>query len=201
MPTRSEQREDTRRRILDAATEVFAERGFEGAGTREIASRAGTNQGLVTYHFGTKEELWKEAADRIFTALQEQLAELLAGERPEDPREDAREAVRVYVRFASSHPELLRFMMEEGSRNSPRGRWMVKTHLAPMYENFRQSAAGIIFDDADSEHALHVFYAMAGAASLLFAVPTEARRLTGQDPRHKAVVERHAEYVARLIIP
>lgn len=31
-----------------------------------LASRAGTNQGLITYHFRSKDELWRAAADRIF---------------------------------------------------------------------------------------------------------------------------------------
>jgi AcrR family transcriptional regulator len=49
--TRSQQREATRERIVEAALEAFAEKGFHGASTRDIALRAGTHQGLITYHF------------------------------------------------------------------------------------------------------------------------------------------------------
>src|SRR5262249_59073029 len=48
-----------RERILHAALDVFAERGFEGARTREIAERAGANLGLGSYYFGGKERLWR----------------------------------------------------------------------------------------------------------------------------------------------
>jgi AcrR family transcriptional regulator len=41
-----------RERILAAALEVFAEQGFDGARTRDIAERAGANLGLLTYYFG-----------------------------------------------------------------------------------------------------------------------------------------------------
>ena len=44
-----------RERILAAALEVFAERGFDGARTREIADRAGANLGLIKYYFDGKE--------------------------------------------------------------------------------------------------------------------------------------------------
>src|SRR5262245_41262863 len=60
---------DTRDKIVAAALETFAERGFEGARTRDIAARAGVNQGLITYHFSSKEQLWKASADRIFALL------------------------------------------------------------------------------------------------------------------------------------
>ena len=54
-----------RDQIIDAALEAFAEKGFRGASTRDIAQRAGTNQGLVSYHFRSKDDLWRAAADRI----------------------------------------------------------------------------------------------------------------------------------------
>ena len=46
--TRAEQREQTRLRIVGAAVEAFAEHGFDGSGTRDIAGRAGVTQGLVS---------------------------------------------------------------------------------------------------------------------------------------------------------
>jgi TetR/AcrR family transcriptional regulator len=201
MASRAEQREETRDRIVEAATAAFCASGFDGASTRDIAARAGTNQGLITYHFQSKEDLWKAAADRLFGLLRDELSRLLADLETYDPRERAREGIRAYVRFAAAHPELLRFMMEEGTSAGARGQWLVKTHLAPMYEIFRLASSGLMAGADDERRQPHAFYAMAGAASLLFAVPSEARRLTGTDPRRKAVVEAHADYVARLMLP
>jgi AcrR family transcriptional regulator len=53
--------EASRAAILEAAREVFNERGYAGATIREIAKRAGVTHGLVMRHFGTKEQLLLQA--------------------------------------------------------------------------------------------------------------------------------------------
>src|SRR5437867_7190166 len=48
---------DRRSQILAAALEIFAEQGFHGTRTRELAERAGVSEALVFHHFPTKEAL------------------------------------------------------------------------------------------------------------------------------------------------
>jgi len=50
----------TTARILDAATDIFAEAGFNGALMDEIARRAGVNKAMIYYHIGAKEALYAE---------------------------------------------------------------------------------------------------------------------------------------------
>jgi TetR/AcrR family transcriptional regulator len=198
--SRSEQREATRERIVEAALEAFAAKGFRGASTRDIARRAGTNQGLITYHFRSKDELWRAAADRIFGMLAKRMAEQLAALDSDDPRERAREAIRSYVRFAAAHPELFRLMVDEGKNSERRMKWLVDTHLKPRYEQFKPPRDARVgnFREALLPHA---YYVMAGAGSLIFAVAPECRRLTGLDPGTEQAVRAHAEFVARLMVP
>lgn len=52
--------EETRWRLLQAATEVFAELGYHAATTREICKRAGVNLASIHYYYGDKAELYRE---------------------------------------------------------------------------------------------------------------------------------------------
>ena len=54
---------DTRGRILAAAREAFAERGYEGASIRDIAARAGVDPALVHHYFGAKQRLFLAASE------------------------------------------------------------------------------------------------------------------------------------------
>ena len=69
----------TRERILAAALDLFSERSFEGATTREIAGRAGVTQPLLNYHFRSKDALWRAAVDALFDTLSEALSTARTG--------------------------------------------------------------------------------------------------------------------------
>ena len=60
---------DTSIAILDAAEQVFADRGFHGATLRAIAGAAGVNLSLIDYHFGKKEQLFTATVERRFDEL------------------------------------------------------------------------------------------------------------------------------------
>ena len=199
MKSRAEQRDDTRNRIVVAAAKTFSERGFRAASTRDIAARAGVNQGLITYYFRNKQELWKAAAGRILDQLREALEQHLEDLDAADGRAGARERIREYVRFVAAHPELFRLMVEEGKQADARMRWLVDTHLRPLYERFARLAESNL--GLKRAFLPHAFYAMAGGASMIFAIRPECRRLTGLDPADKQVIETHAEFMARLLVP
>ena len=58
-----------RERILDAAEQVFSERGFEGASIRDIAERAQVQKANVNFHGGPKEELFERIVARRALSL------------------------------------------------------------------------------------------------------------------------------------
>ena len=73
-------RPDRRRAILDAATELFAERGFGAVSVQEIADAAGAHKTTVLYHFETKEALHEAVLDEALGRIAEVMREFLAGE-------------------------------------------------------------------------------------------------------------------------
>jgi len=81
-PDRTVAAATTRERILGAAAALVAERGWGSVRTRAVAERAGVNAALVHYHFGSMDELLREAVlTRIRPELQAIVDELL-DERP-----------------------------------------------------------------------------------------------------------------------
>jgi AcrR family transcriptional regulator len=62
--SRAEQREDTRRRLLDAAAAAFAEHGFQGASIDDITARAGFTRGAFYSNFTDKTDLLVQLCER-----------------------------------------------------------------------------------------------------------------------------------------
>jgi TetR/AcrR family transcriptional regulator len=190
----------TRARILEAALEVFSERGFEGAKTREIAARSGTNLGLIKYYFDSKEKLWRAAVDRVFDAL----AEVLASALPAKLDADAlARIVRELVRFVARNPAFVRVMNDEGRRASARMRWLADRHQKPLYETMaailrRARAQGLPLPDVPP---VHLFYVVIGAVGMIFSQAPECERLTGTDPTaSEEAIEAHADAVIALLL-
>jgi TetR/AcrR family transcriptional regulator, regulator of cefoperazone and chloramphenicol sensitivity len=66
--------EDTRQRILSAATEVFAMEGFEGTTTRRLADRARVNLPAIQYYFGNKEGLYRAVVAHLVETMESRVA-------------------------------------------------------------------------------------------------------------------------------
>src|SRR6266404_2259865 len=82
--TERKTKDERREEILDAALEEFAERGYHGASTEEIARRAGISQPYVFRLFGTKKELFRAVAARCFRETLEMFQRAAEGLRGEE---------------------------------------------------------------------------------------------------------------------
>ena len=101
----------TRRALLAAGTELFAERGFKGATAELIGRRAGVNKAMINYHFGTKRRLYKAILNLTFSELIERLQALLDPARPAP--ELLRDFVTVFAGVARRHPSFPAMLLRE----------------------------------------------------------------------------------------
>src|SRR5262249_19712630 len=77
-------KEERREEILEAALDVFAERGYHGASTEEIARRAGISQPYIFRLFGTKKDLFIAVDTRCFRQTLEKFQRAAEGLRGEE---------------------------------------------------------------------------------------------------------------------
>ncbi|WP_248960396.1 TetR/AcrR family transcriptional regulator [Sphaerisporangium perillae] len=96
---------DTRSRILAAARQLFAERGYAATSLADIAARVGLTKTAVAYHFHPKNRL---AAELIAPAADDVLA-LLGGEYGGDPRR----FIEPLTDFLVRHRAVIRLLMED----------------------------------------------------------------------------------------
>jgi TetR/AcrR family transcriptional regulator len=190
----------TRERILAAALDLFSELSFEGATTREIASRAGVTQPLLNYHFSSKEELWRAAVDWLFDELNQTLSSRTLGLRGVEELSVAKLMIREFIYFSASHPQLHRIITQECKADGPRMDWLVERHVRPLYEQ----TTGMFARLTETGHlpdipAHHLYYIVTGAGPTMFVLAPECRRLAGVDPQDERVVEAHADAVIALI--
>jgi TetR/AcrR family transcriptional regulator len=131
---RAEQRRsvETRAAILNAAIAEFAERGFEGASIRAIADRLGLQHPLITYHYRSKDILWRAAAEHAFAQIRAGWEASAPESSDLPPLARLREEYTTLFRYTVAFPEFHRFMRQEALTDNPRLKWVAKTVLAPL---------------------------------------------------------------------
>ncbi|MGD0563906.1 MAG: TetR/AcrR family transcriptional regulator [Roseiarcus sp.] len=183
-----------RPKLLEAAIQEFAESGFDGATTAAIARRAKAPQPLVHHHFGSKEELFREALDVLFEEFR---TEVLGADAAGD---DVAAILRRFIFFTSRRPELMRIWMIESARRGPHAKYVIDRHIAPLTELMKPLLRSAVADGRlpPIDETLLLFAAQ-GIGSYPFLVTEQVRRLSGLDPRSDAFAGRYAEAVLAMI--
>lgn len=106
-----ERRDESVHRILDAAMELFAEVGYEGARVDEIARRAGVNKAMIYYRIGDKKTLYEEVLHDVFGDTAERIALNIKDDL--SPEEKIKTYIAGLATAMTQHPCLPRIMMRE----------------------------------------------------------------------------------------
>lgn len=73
---------DSKTRILETATRLFAHKGFDGVGMRQLAREAKVNLAMINYFFGSKNKLLEEILSEFYQGLMQIMRESVAGDDP-----------------------------------------------------------------------------------------------------------------------
>src|SRR5262245_23644582 len=126
----------TRERILEAAGELFAERGFEGTTVRDICQAAGANVAAVNYYFRDKERLYTEAVVRAHRWRLDQ-AELPTWDAGTPPREKLADFIHTFFRRVLGGPDdtwRTKLVMREIMQPSAACAEVAQSNIRPQFE-------------------------------------------------------------------
>jgi len=202
-PRRQQQRSLlTKQKLLDAALQAFAENGFKGTSTRDIADRAGVHHPLITYHFKNKEELWRAAADRVFDGVIRVLDEAQAEAAAEPPRERMALLIRAYVHYAADHPTLHKVLFQESSHSNPRLDWLIETYMRPLFEVASRDLKNLQEQGlAPAGNPALLFNMIRVSAGAVLALNVELKESSGVDLDDPKNVEMLAEMIVNIFLP
>ena len=152
--------EGNRAKVLQAAQELFIEKGFEGTSMSLIARRSGITQSLIHHYFGSKEGLWqavKQEAYGSYLAHQQQLLDQDDGHIVNF----IQSSVRGRFQFFQSHPQVAKLLSWLQILEDPFGMETGQDVARQMLAKIRQAQAeGSIRADMEPENILAISLAL-----------------------------------------
>jgi len=106
-----EKKSESIRRILGAATEIFAEVGFAGARVDEIARRSGVNKATIYYHIGDKKALYTRVIHDVFADMGKRIASNIG--QSQSPEEKLKTYIHNIAFTLDQHPHIPQIMLRE----------------------------------------------------------------------------------------
>ena len=113
-----------RARIVAAAIDEFAARGFKGASMDAIAARTHTTRALINYYFGSKEKLYIAVLERLYSEIRDAEARLELDHLA--PADAVRRIVAFTYTYYVEHEGFVRLVVAE---NQARGRHLRKSQI------------------------------------------------------------------------
>ncbi len=191
---------DTREAILRAALSEFAERGFDAASIRNIGTRTGLQHPLITYHYRTKEVLWKAVAENAFAEIRKLWDDATVEGEELTPIEYLRREYSTFLRFTISHPDFHHFMIRESRPGNPRLPWLVETILLPTMQRLIPQIEGAQEQgDLPKGSPILVHYMLIGMTSVLSSLKAEIRQAAGIVTEDSEVVEAYLQLLDAAI--
>lgn len=190
---------DRKIRILRAAEELFAQKGYEGTSIREIGKRARTNTALIYYYFGDKESLYRSTLEEMVIEIPQHLEELLSS--PEGAEGKLRRIMQMMVTLVPRRSHFFQIIHRELANESPRLGYVADKYFARNYELVRsfmkEAIRGGHFRDLDLQLAPVSLVAM---IIFFFYNRFLVERILGLDPLDETFSQRLVDHTLDLFL-
>jgi TetR/AcrR family transcriptional regulator len=182
--------------ILEVATRLFAERGYEGASMNDVAELVGMRKASLFYHFVTKDALYEAVVDRLIASLNEPLQAIYAGGGTFAERLDA--LTRTLVDTLGARPYAARLLLRETMDWGPVMRSKLADRILMVLEAgaawVKAGQSEGVFSQGDPKH---VVITAIGMHVLPFAIGQLIERYTGASPFDPAFIEKRRHEALR----
>ncbi len=131
--------QNTPARLIQAGRDLFPKLGYAGCSVRALTRKAGVNLGAVTYHFGSKRQLYEEVLATFAEPLRARIAQAAAGEGT--PLERIERVVRELFQYLLEEPDMPRILLHQlvSERPMPEvARWALQANHATVAELIRE---------------------------------------------------------------
>jgi AcrR family transcriptional regulator len=188
--TQAERTEATQAALIAAARPLFAQRGYAGVGTEEIARSAGVTRGALYHHFDGKRELFEAVYEQIEIELAERIASGALQANATSPLVAMKAGAEMFL-LASTEPETQRIVLLDGPSVLGWDRWreIATEHGLGLIEATLQAAieAGEI-DSQPIRPLAHVLMGALDEAAMLVARAEDAERMRAEVGRTLAAL-------------
>jgi TetR/AcrR family transcriptional regulator len=198
-PRRRPERGNVRRRILGAATALFAANGPHGTAVDDVVRRAGCNKRMVYHYFGSKEGLYRAVLWETYQSIRAFEERVVRLHRRAPAREFVERLVRSYLRFHKTHPRFVNLLAWENLHQGRSIRHLPvratkSAVLEGLEEHFR--ASGIALGRSE----MHQFFlSLSALCFFTFSNRHTMRAILGYDPAAPPHLPRRLAHVATLL--
>lgn len=192
--------EGTRDRILKAAEQVFAEKGYSGARVAEIAKRSGMDKRLIFYYFGTKQGLYSHILEDFFQRAQPLFDEFLRRRKDMAQKIDLARFLENTTEFIQANRNPVRILFREFLDGGILLEELLTDRILPIFRLWREYYPRFFSNSRGSpREADNMLLTLSGMSLFYFLVGPLMERVWEEDPLHPDRLSERKEFLRRRI--
>ncbi|MBI3563294.1 MAG: CerR family C-terminal domain-containing protein [Gammaproteobacteria bacterium] len=189
---------DTRRRLIEAASDIFIEQGYQATKIRDIVKHAKANLAAINYHFGGKEGLYNAVIQSTATLVFQEQSQSVAAHSTLTPEDQLKEYVRIFLKRLLDDTVQARWgklIARETVEPTAAFDMIIEKFIMPAHGDLKNIVHAVLGQDVDEENVKRGAMSVIGQC-LYYQI---ARRVIGHlDPDFHftpATIDRLAEHI------